>query len=394
MEKYLSKRITEGVKIPGLFEIYSLALEKQRAGQEIIHMEIGRPDFDTPISIKETAKKALDDGLVYYSEPQGILPLREAIAKYAKKMTGIDYNPMNQILVTVGASEALDAIWAAFLDGDDEVMIPSPYYGAYTFQLEFAGKKYVKVPILKEGGKVEYKLEDFEAKLTPNTKMILINSPNNPTGYVMSDEELEMIAEFAKKHDLIVVSDECYDNFVFEGEFKSISSLPGMKDRTLVVNSTSKTFAMTGWRIGYVLGHPQFIGAMLRVHAQTVVCPTIFAQAGAVTAYDKEIPEVPMMYNAFLERKEYIAEFLKTIEGISYVEPKGAFYVFMDIGNLGMTGFEFCQNLIEAKGVTLSPGNNFGLEWKNYVRISYACSLEDIKKAMKLLKEFIEENIK
>ncbi len=392
MEKYLSVRMKEGVKIPGLFEIYTMALERQRAGQDIVHMEIGRPDFDTPKRIKEAAKKALDDGIVYYSEPAGILPLREAITKYTKRMTGLDYDPMTQVVVTIGASEALDAIWAAFLDRDDEIIIPSPFYGAYTKGLDYADKKYALVPILKEGGKVEYNRKDFEAALTPNTKLLLINSPNNPSGYVMTDQDLQMIADFAKEHDLIVISDDCYDNYVFEGEFKSIAALPGMKERTLIVNSTSKTFSMTGWRVGYVMGNPLFIDAILKIHAQTVVCPSIFAQVGSVVAYDEEIPEVKEMFHAFLERKEYIAEFLKTIERISYVEPKGAFYIFMDIGNTGMNGFEFCQKLLEEKGVTLSPGSNFGLEWENYVRISYACSLEDVKKAMKRLKEFIEEN--
>lgn len=392
MERYLSERMTEGVKLPGLFEIYTKALEMQRAGADIVHMEIGRPDFDTPVAIKEAAKKALDDGLVYYSEPAGILPLRQAIVDYTKRMTGLDYNPMNQVVVTIGASEALDAIWAAFLDDEDEIIIPSPFYGAYTKALDYAGKNYVLVPILKEGGKVEYKREDFEVALTPNTKMIIINSPNDPTGYVMTDEDLEMVADFAKEHDLIVVSDDCYDNYVFEGEFKSIAALPDMKDRTLIVNSTSKTFSMTGWRVGYVVGHPAFIGAILRIHAQTVVCPTIFAQAGAAYAYGQEIPEVKDMFEAFLERKEYIAEFLKTIDGINYVDPKGAFYIFLDVSSTGLSGFEFCERLLEEKGVTLSPGNNFGTEWGDYVRISYACSLDDIKKAMDRLKEFFEEN--
>lgn len=392
MEKYVAKRMDEKVKLPGLFEIYAMALARERAGADIVHMEIGRPDFDTPERIKQAAKQALDDGLVYYSEPLGILPLREAIVKYTKRMTGVEYDPMTQVVVTIGASEALDAIWAALLNPEDEIILPSPFYGAYTKQLEYADKKYKLVPILKEGGVVEYRKEDFEAVLTPNTKMILINSPNNPTGYVMTDEEIQMIADFATEHDLLVISDDCYDNYVFEGEFKSIAALPGMKDRTLIVNSTSKTFSMTGWRVGYVIGHPAFINAILRVHAQTVVCPAIFAQVGAAVAYGEEIPEVADMFQAFLERKEYIAQFLKTIPGIKYVEPKGAFYIFMDVSSTGMRGFEFCEKLLQDKGVTLSPGNNFGLEWDNYVRISYACSMDDIKKAMDRLKEFFEEN--
>lgn len=393
MEKYLRKKFTSRKKIKGLFEIYALALERQSLGKKVVHMEIGRPDFDTPQIIKDAAVKALGDGLIYYTEPSGVLPLRQAITDKTKKMIGIDYNPKTEAIITVGASEALDLIWKAFLDEDDEVIIPSPFYGAYTFQLDYSDKKYVTVPILNEDGTVEYDLERFKKALSPRTKMILINSPNNPTGYVMSKEDLQAIANFAIKNDLIVISDECYDHFVFEGEYMSIASLPGMRERTLVVNSTSKTFAMTGWRIGYVLGQSKWIEALVRIHAQTVVCPSSFAQVGAVAAYSNEIPELDVMKKAFLERKEYISEALKEIEDVTYVAPKGAFYIFMNVSKLNMAGIDFCEELLQEYGVTLSPGNNFGLEWENYVRISYACSLEDIKYAMNSIKRFVESKI-
>lgn len=393
MEKYLRKKLTTGKKIKGLFEIYAMALERQRSGQKVVHMEIGRPDFDTPKIIKDAAAKALNDGLVYYTEPSGILPLREAIVEKTKNMIGVEYNPKTEALITVGASEALDLIWKAFLEDNDEVILPSPYYGAYTFQLDYSDKKYVKVPILNEDGSVDYNIEKFKKALTPNTKMILINSPNNPTGYVMSREDLQVIADFAIENDLVVVSDECYDHYVFEGEYMSIASLPGMKERTLIVNSTSKTFAMTGWRIGYVLGDPDWINALLRIHAQTVVCPSSFAQVGAVAAYKEDIPELEVMKKAFMERKEYIAEALKEIEGVTYVNPEGAFYIFMNVGNLNMAGIDFCEEILQEYGVTLSPGNNFGLEWENYVRISYACSMDDIKYAMDSIKKFINSKL-
>lgn len=393
MKQYLAKRVTSGKKIKGLFEIYGLALAREREGKRIIHMEIGRPDFDTPQLIKDSAAEALKDGLVYYTEPSGLLSLRQAIVDNTKKRLGLDYG-VNQVITTIGASEALDLIWRAFLEPDDEIMLPSPYYGAYTFQLDYLDKKYVKVPILKEDGQVRYDIEDFRSRLTPHTKMILLNSPNNPTGYVMTREEVQMIADFAVENDLIVVSDECYDHYVFEGEHVSIATLPGMQDRTLLVNSTSKTFAMTGWRVGYVMGHPDFIDALVRIHGQSCVCPTSFAQAGSAAAYANEIPEVQDMLVQFRERKEYIADFLQKMEGVSYVEPKGAFYVFMDVSALGMPGADFCEQLIEEQGVTLSPGNNFGLEWDSYVRISYACSLDDIKEAMDKLKCFIDSRLK
>lgn len=393
MDKYLAQRVKPKVKLKGLFEIYALALEQERAGKRIIHMEIGRPDFDTPKRIKDSAIRALEAGDVHYTEPRGQLGLRQAIAKSAKQTVGNDYDPLTEVLVTIGASEALDLIWRAFLEEDEEVLIPSPYYGAYTFQLDYSDKRYITVPILNERGDVKYDMEVFKEKLTPKTKMILINSPNNPTGYVMSDEEIQAVADFAEEHDLIVISDECYDRYVFEGEFKSIAALPGMRERTLIVNSTSKAYSMTGWRVGFILGNPVFIEALMRIHAQTSVCPTSFAQAGAATAYGEEFEEVPLMMEEFKKRKEYIAAFLKTIPGISYVEPKGAFYVFMNVSSLGMEGGDFCEKLIEEQGVTLSPGNNFGLEWGDYVRISYACSMEDIVEAMNKIKIFIEDKL-
>lgn len=394
MKKYLRKQLNTGKKVKGLFEIYAQALERERAGKKVVHMEIGRPDFDTPKTIKDAAIEALTEGMVYYTEPSGILPLREAIVEKTKDMIGIEYNAKTEALITVGASEALDLIWRGFLDKDDEIILPSPYYGAYTYQLEYSDKKYVKVPILNGDGSVDYNIEKFQRALTPNTKMILINSPNNPTGYVMSKEDLQVIADFAIENDLIVVSDECYDHFVFEGEFMSIASLPGMKERTLVVNSTSKTFAMTGWRVGYVLGNSSWINALLRIHAQTVVCPSSFAQYGAITAYKKDIPELKIMKEAFIERKEYIAAALKKIEGITYVDPKGAFYIFMSVGKLNMAGIDFCEEILEDYGVTLSPGNNFGTEWEDYVRISYACSLDDIKYAVESIDKFIKNKLK
>lgn len=392
MKRFLADRVVPKVKKKGLFEIYAMAIEKERAGDRVIHMEIGRPDFDTPQRIKDRAIEAIRAGEVYYTEPRGMLELRQAITSYVQRNFGLTYDPMTEVLVTVGASEALDLLWRTFLEDDDEILIPSPYYGAYTDQLLYSDKKYVTVPIINEQGEVRYDLEVFKEKLTPQTKMILINSPNNPTGYVMSEEDLHNISQFAIENDLLVISDECYDRYVFEGEFKSISTLPGMRERTIIVNSTSKTFSMTGWRVGYVLADAEVIEAMMRVHAQTIVCPTSFAQVGAITAYGEEIEEVEDMLLQFKERKEYISQFLKTVPGIPYVEPKGAFYVFMNISSLGMNGVEFCEQLLEEQGVTLSPGVNFGPEWEDYVRISYACSMAEVKEAMAKLREFIEKN--
>lgn len=391
MRNKLSNNIISRPNKKGLFEIYNLALEKEKAGERIVHMEIGRPDFDTPAVIKKAAIKAIEDGNVHYTGSAGILDLRKAISRKVQETIGINYDPSNQILITVGASEALDLIWRTFLDEGDEIIIPSPYYGAYTYQLDYLGRKYITVPILKEDGTINYDRNEFIKRVTKKTKMILINSPNNPTGHVISKQELEMIADFAKEHDLIVVSDECYEHYIFEGEHKSIASLPEMCKRTLIVNSTSKTYSMTGWRVGYILGDSLYIEALTKVHAQTIICPTSFAQYGAISAFDTEIPELRVMLKKFKERRDYIIEFLKSIEGAKYVKPAGAFYIFLDVANFGIDGTDFCEKLLENKGIALCPGSNFGSEWKNYVRISYACSLEDIKYAMEKVREFIKK---
>lgn len=390
MRESLVKGMSEKPKNKGIFEIFRRALELERMGKKIVHMEIGRPDFDTPQIIKNAAIEALNKGVVHYTDDAGILNLRKAISNRIKDMHDLSYDPTNQVLITVGASEALDLIWRTFLDKDDQVMIPSPYYGAYTSQLDYSDKKYVLVPILNEDGTVAYDENEFEKRLTSNTKMLLINSPNNPTGHVMNIQDLEMIARLSKKYDLIVVSDECYDHYVFEGEHKSIATLDGMKERTLIVNSTSKTFSMTGWRIGYILGAPLYIDKLTEVHAQTTICPTSFAQYGAIAAYTENIPELKTMAMEFRKRRDYISNFLETVDGVKYVKPAGAFYIFLNVEEFGMSGPEFCEKLIETKGIALCPGTNFGDEWDNYVRISYSCSLEDIKYGMKGIREFIE----
>lgn len=374
----------------GLFAIFGISSELERKGMKIIHMEIGKPDFDTPEVIKEGASEALKDGVVQYAPPGGLYELKEAITQWTKKRYGLDYDSEKEILITVGASEALHCIWSAFLDHDEEVMIPSPYYGSYGYQVVCAGSKYVEVPVLKDGV-IRYDIEEFEARITDKTKVILINSPNNPTGYVMSDTEIQAVADFAIKHDLIVISDECYDHFSFDREFKSIASLPGMKERTLVINSTSKTFAMTGWRVGYVMGPSEYIETMQNIHEHLAICPTSFAQQGAIKAYTEEINETEGMLAEYKRRKDYIVGALSEIEEISFYEPQGAFYVFVNVAKTGQNGADFCLGLLNEKGVALASGESFGKAWTDYVRLSYCCSMEEIKEAMVLIKEYIAE---
>lgn len=389
MNKYFSDKVNNIPKQKGLFEIYAIASQKERAGERVIHMEIGRPDFDTPEKAKLAAIKALNDGVVHYTELSGLYDLKKAISDRERIKNGLEFDPMKEIVVTAGASEGLYCIWTAFLNPEDEIMIPSPYYSSYIHQLTYTETNLVKIPIIKDG-KIKFDIEEFKSRLTKNTKMILINSPNNPSGYVMSEEDLNVVAGFAIENDLIVVSDECYDSFVFEGKFKSIATLPGMRDRTLIVNSASKTFSMTGWRIGYVLGNATFIQEIGKIHSHISVCATSFAQVGAIEAYKNVFQEVDDMVIEFRRRRDYVANFLRKMDRISFIEPKGAFYVFMNVGKLGMTGVEFCEGLLKEKGIALAPGSSFGSEWEDYIRLAYTCSMEDVIEAMDLMKSFID----
>lgn len=389
MKDYLSSKVQAFYEGDGSVSIFDIASELERKGKKIMHMEIGKPNFDTPDAIKEAAITAIKNGNVHYTPPAGIYDLREAITNRTKEKYGLEYNPLNEALITAGASEALYLIFIAFLNSDEEVMIPSPSYYSYCRQVECTGSKYIEVPVLKDGI-MKYDIDEFESRITDKTKVLLINSPNNPTGYVMSNDELQEIADFAIKHDLIVISDECYEDFLYEGEFKSIASLPGMKERTLIINSTSKTFSMTGWRVGYVLGNATFIECLQNVHEQLNICPTSFAQEGSIVAYREEIKEVEMMFNEYKRRKDYIVDFLSKIDKVSFYEPQGAFYIFLNVEKLGINGTQFCLELLKEKGVAMNPGESFGNEWRDYVRISYCCSMEDIIEAMDLMKEYIE----
>lgn len=390
MNKYLSSKMEVFSGDKGLFAIFGISSELERAGKKIIHMEIGKPDFDTPRVIKEAGIKAIGDGVVHYAPPGGIHELKEAITAWSKRRYGLDYDAKTECLITVGASEAIHLVWSAFLDNDEEVMIPSPYYGSYVYQVASADAKYIEVPVLKEGV-IKYDMTEFEARITDKTKVLMINSPNNPTGYVMSDEEMQAVADFAIKHNLLVISDECYDHFVFNSEFKSIATLPGMKGRTFVVNSTSKTFSMDGWRVGYVLAPEEFIETMQNVHEHLAICPTSFAQQGAIAAYTEELQETKEMVAEYKRRREYIIGELSQIDELSFYTPQGAFYVFIDVSKTGQSGADFCLGLLNKKGVATASGESFGKQWTDYIRISYCCSMEDLKEAVRLIKEYISD---
>lgn len=374
----------------GLYDVFQKALALEAQGRSIIHMEIGKPDFDSPEIAKEAVKKALDDGMVHYTEMAGILPLRLAITEKYKNDHGLEYDPKSEIVVTAGACEALGAIMLAIMNPGDEIIVPSPFFSAYAEQAIIANVNLVEVPLKMEND-FSLKVADLAKKITEKTKIILLNSPHNPTGAILKEEDLKEIAKLAIEKNILVISDETYDQFVFNGKHISIASLPGMKERTIVVNSASKTYSMTGWRIGYAMGPAHLMKYLNKVHQNFSTCATSFAQAGAAEAYKNAQPFVDDMLKEYKRRGELIYNRLKEIDGIEVLEPNGAFYVFPNIEKLNIDETDFCNYILEEAGVAIVPGNSFGEYGKGFVRICYACSYEQIEEAMSRFKKAVEK---
>jgi len=373
----------------GLYDIYEKSLKMQSEGKSVIHMEIGKPDFDSPMIAKEATKRSLDAGFVYYTEISGIPELRKAILKKESEKNGIFFDVDTEIIVTAGACEAIMAFLLAVLDPGDEILIPSPYFSAYRESAHIAGIIVNEVQ-LKMKNDFELRVEDLEEAVTDQTKALLINSPHNPTGSVIGSDEMKKIAEFAIKHDLIVVSDETYDQFLFEGEHVSISTMPGMKERTVIINSASKTFSMTGWRVGYAIAPKEAIKYMHKVHTNMSTCATSFVQVGAAEAYSKEEQFTKAMVEEFRIRRDILVKGLREIDGIKVAVPKGAFYLMFDVTAFGMTDREFCNKLLDRTGLATTPGESFGKYGRGFVRLSYACKREEIVEAVRRIKSFVE----
>lgn len=369
----------------GLYEIFSKANKLEAQGKRIIHMEMGRPDYDSPNFAKEAVKLALDKGHVHYVDVNGIEPLRKAIIEKEERRFGLKYDYETEISVMAGAAEVCGVIMLTMLDPGDEIICPSPFFSAYREQAIIAGVKLVEVSVLMADN-WELKIEEIEKRITPKTKMLLINSPNNPAGYVLDKENLEKIANIAKEHDLIVLSDECYDEFIYGQDHISISTIEGMRERTLVVKSTSKSFSMTGWRIGYVLGPANAIKYINKVHQNFSTCATSFAQWGAVEAFKNGDEFIDEMVKEFKRRGDYMYDAFSKIDGLKMIKPKGAFYAFPDITAFGMSEIDFCNYLMEEAGVVGVPGTSFGDYGKGHIRLAYCRSFEDIVEACDKIK--------
>ncbi|MEM2890102.1 MAG: pyridoxal phosphate-dependent aminotransferase [Candidatus Hadarchaeum sp.] len=368
-------------------KVLALAKELERSGRRIIHMEVGEPDFDTPAHIKDAAKQALDRGMTKYTPSAGIPELREAIAEHFVKQ-GINVTAKN-VIVTPGAKHSIFCALAAALDPGDEVLIPSPCW-TYEAMVKIVGGK----PVFIQGSaKTGFKLEEEKLKnaITPKSRLLLLNYPNNPTGAVMSAADLKPILDIAVDHDLWVLSDDIYNVLVYEGEQGNPLKFPGMAERTISINGFSKAYAMTGWRIGYAVAPADFIVEMAKIQEASTSCTASFVQMAAITALRGPQDFVAEMRAEYRRRRDVLVEGLNKIDGIDCLKPQGAFYVFPNIEKLGMSSFEFCELLLKNKGVAAVPGSGFGPGGEGHVRLSYATSMENIKLAIELIKEFVEE---
>lgn len=378
MVPVIADRLTQ-IPFAGIRKVFQRANELEAQGQKIIHFEIGRPDFDTPPHIKEAAKLALDEGHVHYAPNGGILALREALAMRLKADKQLDYNPENEIMVTAGGQEALYLTFLGLLNPGDEVIIPDPSFGPFALGIQLAGGVPVKVA-LDPASNFSYDFAAAKRALSPRTKAILVNSPQNPTGGFLTKEQLKQVADFALENDLILISDEAYDQLVYEGTFISPASFPGMKDRTIVCGTLSKTYAMTGWRIGYIAASEAIIGAAIRLQQNIMLSLCTFAQHGAVAALTGPQDCVESMVQEFSRRRLLVLDMLKQIPGLELTGiPKGAFYAFPRITLPQVTSAQVADSLLNQAGVAVVDGLAFGEGGNGHIRISYAVSYDDCR---------------
>ncbi|MBO6245866.1 MAG: aminotransferase class I/II-fold pyridoxal phosphate-dependent enzyme [Anaerovibrio sp.] len=376
--------IVKSVPPSGIRKFFDIASEME----DVISLGVGEPDFVTPWSIRESCVYGLEQGYTSYTANRGLMELREEICFMHKRRFELDYNPKTDVLVTVGVSEALDIAMRTILSPGDEILIPEPCYVSYKACATLAGGIPVPVPAKAEN---DFRITpaDLEPHVSPKTKALLIGYPNNPTGAILSKEDLEAIARFAIKHDLIVISDEIYGDLTY-GDAKHVcfAGLPEMKDRTILLNGFSKAYAMTGWRIGYALSNPDIIAAMTKIHQYTMLCAPITAQIAAVEALRHGEKYMRKMVSEYDKRRRLIYDGLQKA-GLKCFEPKGAFYIFPDITSTGLSSEEFAEKILMQEHVALVPGNAFGECGEGFVRCSYATSIEQISEALARIEHFV-----
>jgi len=368
-------------------------MQELSAGMEnVVHLEQGEPDFTTPKHILEAAVEAVKKGFTHYTDVNGTLELREAIAEKFRKENGIDADPQTEVTVTSGSQEAMFIAAFGFLNRGDEALILDPYYPAYFEDALLAEAVPVTVP-LREEKDYGIEMEALERKITKRTKMIWMCNPSNPTGHVFSKGDLEIIAEVAQRHNLIVFADEIYEKIVYDGvRHVSIGSLPGMEDRTITVNGFSKAYAMTGWRIGYIMAGESLSATLRKLHYYAVLCPNAISQKAAFAALTGPQDCVQEMVREYGRRREFILSELEKIKHLSYAIPKGAFYVFPNFLIYEKSDEEMASRLLKEAGVVTAPGSGFGKAGEGYLRISYSVSYEQVKEGMKRIRKYLEKS--
>ncbi|MDQ7841368.1 MAG: pyridoxal phosphate-dependent aminotransferase [bacterium] len=371
-------RRLQGVPPSGIRRIFEMARQLEARGVDVIHLELGRPDFDTPAHIKEAAKASLDRGEVHYTSNYGTPALCQAIANKLARDNGLTYDPSGEIVTTVGAGEAIFLVLAAYLNPDDEVLVLDPGWLNYAQVPAMLGATAVPVP-LAESDAYALHPDILEARITPRTRGLILNSPHNPTGVGLSRDTLEAVARMVERHGLWVISDEIYEHITYDGfRHTSFASLPGMRDRTFLVNGCSKAYSMTGWRIGYVAAPRRLIAPILKVHQYLITCATSFAQAGAAAALSGPQQCVADMTSEFARRREALLAALAEIPGVSCVRPHGAFYLFPNVRVYGLAADAMAEYLLQHAGVAVVPGSAFGAEGEGHVRVSYCTALERV----------------
>ncbi|MFC2067132.1 aminotransferase class I/II-fold pyridoxal phosphate-dependent enzyme [Chloroflexota bacterium] len=356
----------------------------------VISLGVGEPDYTTPWHIREAAIYSLEKGYTMYTSNSGMPELRQELSRYLKDNYNLAYDPDSELLITVGVSEAMDLAMRAILNLDDEVIMPDPCYVAYEPCVILAGGEPIKVPT-DQGSDFEVNAADIEVRITDRTRAILIGYPANPTGAVMPRDKLLEIAEVARRHQLLVVSDEIYAKLVYGVEHTCFASLPGVKESTILLGGFSKAFAMTGWRIGYAAAPKEIIAAMTKIHQYTMMCAPTMAQVAAIEALKSGEPSVLEMVEDYNRRRQVIVKGLNAI-GLTCFEPRGAFYAFPSIKSTGMNSEEFSEKLLLEEKVAVVPGSAFGQHGEGYVRCCYATSLADIEEALSRMKRFVHKH--
>jgi len=379
----VSSQIVNKITPSGIRRFFDLVASTEGA----ISLGVGEPDFATPWHIREAAIYSLEKGYTMYTSNLGMPELRRELARYLKDSQGLDYDPDSELLITVGVSEGLDLACRAILDPGDEVIMPDPCYVSYNSCVVLAGGKPIMVPT-SEKNNFEISAADIEAQVSDKTKAIMLGYPSNPTGAVMPRDKLETIAEVARRHNLLVISDEIYGRLVYGVEHTCIATLPKMKDSTILLGGFSKAYAMTGWRLGYVAASKEVIAAMFKIHQYTIMCAPTMAQVAAIEALQSGEDDVSAMVEDYNRRRLFMVKGLNKI-GLPCFEPKGAFYAFPSIKNTGLASEEFAEKLLMEEKVAVVPGDAFGECGQGYVRCCYATSMADIEEALSRMGRFV-----